>query len=270
MTNKSLTQTTLALAVLAAVGRNVLASEGETSHTFKIASLDTEKSPGTMKDKSKEHYVVLQRSDDTAVVVSLHPKNAAALLAGEETAMGGVTYKLEQATEAANVETKADDAQAASLEAQADAHTAEGAPSDQVGEGNSAAADAAEGAQQTEAGAADATPAVKAKKDKGPSKKDQAVDIYIEMANDGKGRGEIIKAFLAKIPNMTPAGAATYYQNCTSFKDGWTIRPDADEGNAGEAQSADAADGAAAGSTDANDVAGVSSEAKADETAAAE
>jgi hypothetical protein len=182
-------QHAVALAILAAVGREVLATEEGNTHTLKITGISPDQ-VGSMKDKSKAPYAVLTRDGEDggeAIVVALHPKNASALL---EKGEDGI-YKLVAAEGTT---------EAVSTSAAAEPTTTEAS------------------AEGTAEGNAEAT--VEAK-DNVPTKKEMAIDAYITLANDGKTRAEIIKHFVDVI-GLSKAGAATYYQNCHSNKAGWT------------------------------------------------
>ena len=65
-------------------GNTVIATDTGGGQTeFKVAHLDTK--VGTMKNGDTAEYVVLQRADDQAVVISLHPNTAKKLFSkGEE------------------------------------------------------------------------------------------------------------------------------------------------------------------------------------------
>lgn len=78
---KTTTATAVAFATFAAafIGREVEVSTDDTPQIFKIAHLDTERT-GSLKDGTKGEYVVLQNAADEAIVLSLHPQKAKALM----------------------------------------------------------------------------------------------------------------------------------------------------------------------------------------------
>lgn len=246
----NLSQSTLAIAVLAAVGRQVLQNAEGAQHAFKITGIDAEKT-GSLKDKSKAPYMVITRDDDTSIVVHLHPKNAKNLL---DTGTDGEFVLTALSTEAADVgaveqaaDTQAQTAEAGTGEVVANADGS-------AVEGSTEVAGETTGETTQAAGETTDEPAA-------PTKKEMAIDAYIEMANAGKTRAEIIKHYVDVI-GLTKPGAATYYQNCASNKAGWTeavAEEAAPEGDV-KADSAPEAEGAAAGSTGATDVANVKTE----------
>lgn len=144
---------------------------------FKIARLDTKM--GTMKDGSKAEYVVLQRADNENVVISLHPNVAKKLFNKGE----ADSFKIKPVSAAEVLEAE----QQAALQAEL---------GDEL---------------------AGATGDVEVKADKGPSKKDRAVAIYVEVVNAGGARKDVYARFMKEL-GMSAPGASTYYQNCKGTK----------------------------------------------------
>jgi hypothetical protein len=209
-----MTQTVSSIATLAAalIGRTVISTDntGVTSN-YTIAKLSDKL--GTMKSGKKAEYVILQSSDDAAVVMSLHPEAAKRLM------MNGSDSGL--VLEAADAAAAAEVTAAPAAEAETDA----------IAEGAIAATEPAAPVAKVKKAKAPKVAKVKAEKPakvakvkaekpaadavaKAPSKKDQFMAVF--TANVGKTRQEVKTA--AESLGLSLAGFNTYYQNAKSGK----------------------------------------------------
>lgn len=167
--------TTLAMSM---IGIRVLATEKDGSKTiYNVARLDTK--IGTMKDGTKAEYVVLQRADNEAVVVSLHPNVAKKLF--NKGADAGFEIEPVSAADVIAAEEQVE------LQAELD--------------------------EQQALTTEDADKVPEVAKEVKVSKKSQAVAIYKEVIAAGGARKEVIARFTAEL-GMGAPGASTYYQNC--------------------------------------------------------
>lgn len=182
------------------VGRAVLAAgkDGAADTRYKVAKLSDKL--GTLKDGSKGEYVVLQREDDTAVVLNLHPNVAKKLFTKGEDA--GLTLLAAETDEASTPDAAEQEALKAELAAeQAGASTEPADPATATETASTA----------TETPAADAEPA------KEPSKKERTIAIVTAGQKAGLSRKDIIAKLRTEL-NMGVPGANTYYQNVKSGK----------------------------------------------------
>lgn len=207
-----MTQTVSSIATLAAalIGRTVISTDntGVTSN-YTIAKLSDKL--GTMKSGKKAEYVILQSSDDAAVVMSLHPEAAKRLM------MNGSDSGLVL--------------EAADAAAAAEVTAAPAAETDAIAEGAIAATEPAAPVAKVKKAKAPKVAKVKAEKPakvakvkaekpaadavaKAPSKKDQFMAVF--TANVGKTRQEVKTA--AESLGLSLAGFNTYYQNAKSGK----------------------------------------------------
>lgn len=236
------------------VGRTVLAEgkDGNADTRYKIASLSTDKT-GTMKDGTKGEYVVLQREDDTAVVMNLHPNAAKKLftkgedsglkLLDEQVAETAVTSEqaapvadlpTEVAVEGNSAEPAAEqaapvDTQEAAAELTTDEQeavaselAAEQAGETTVAESTEVKVEETAPSAPTSEGAApevkadnSAEPAAEVPAE--PTKKDRAIVIVKAGLAAGKARKDIIAQLRTDLEMGVP-GASTYFQNVKSGK----------------------------------------------------
>lgn len=188
------TASVIASLFTANVGRIVLSAgkDGAEDVRYKVAKLSDKL--GSMKDGTKAEYVVLQREDDTAVVINLHPNAAKKLLTKGEEA-GLKLLPTEGDAEPAE-ELSAEEQEAAKAELEAE-------------QAEKNAQDAGEPAAE-EGGEAEA-----AAEPKEPTKKERTIEMFKAMQADGKGRKDIIAKMKSEL-GLSAAGANTYYQNCKS------------------------------------------------------
>lgn len=204
-----MTQTVSSIATLAAalIGRTVISTDntGVTSN-YTIAKLSDKL--GTMKSGKKAEYVILQSSDDAAVVMSLHPEAAKRLMMNGSDS--GLVLEAADAAAAAEV-TAAPAAETDAIAEGAIAATEPAAPVAKVKAPKVAKVKAEKPAKvakvKAEKPAADAVA-------KAPSKKDQFMAVF--TANVGKTRQEVKTA--AESLGLSLAGFNTYYQNAKSGK----------------------------------------------------
>jgi len=160
---------------------------------MKIVSLGDK--TGKLKDGSEAHFIVLQQVDapegTEPMVLKLHPGTAETLFRTLKAAQ----LSLEEGVITPE-EVAANDALIAE---QAELEKAE----------KVAARTAKEAAKKAEKAAVSAAK----KAEKGPTKADQARDIYTRMVAANKERKDIIATFKVEL-GMGDSGAATYYQNC--------------------------------------------------------
>lgn len=168
------------------IGRSVEVTDrsGDVA-TYTIAKLSDK--IGSLKDGSKGEYVILQRADDAAVVISIHPQHAKRLVTkGEDSGM--------------------------KLVAEAELSTEEqAAVSEELDEEQSTAEAGAEGELEADA-AGETEPAPEAPEAKAPSKKERFM-IAFKAGADRKA----VKAAVADL-GLSDAGFNTYYQNAKSGK----------------------------------------------------
>lgn len=209
--SKAHAQSAIVTALTALIGRHVLATAaGATDeHRFKVAKVDTKM--GKMKNGEPAPYVILTRDDDESVLINLHPKKAKSLIDDGVVESDGQNLTLVALPIAEG---------SAEPEAGVSAPTTEDTSTGTAQAGTTTEGDGT----ATTTTASDAAPEPTA----APSKKDVCVDLYISMANEEKSRAEIIAAFIEKT-GISKACANTYYQNCRSYKDGWTVDPSAVE-----------------------------------------
>jgi hypothetical protein len=207
-----MTQTVSSIATLAAalIGRTVISTDntGVTSN-YTIAKLSDKL--GTMKSGKKAEYVILQSSDDAAVVMSLHPEAAKRLMMNGSDS--GLVLEAADAAAAAEV-TAAPAAETDAIAEDAIAATEPAAPVAKVKKAKApkvakvkAEKPAKVAKVKAEKPAADAVA-------KAPSKKDQFMAVF--TANVGKTRQEVKTA--AESLGLSLAGFNTYYQNAKSGK----------------------------------------------------
>jgi hypothetical protein len=207
-----MTQTVSSIATLAAalIGRTVISTDntGVTSN-YTIAKLSDKL--GTMKSGKKAEYVILQSSDDAAVVMSLHPEAAKRLMMNGSDS--GLVLEAADAAAAAEV-TAAPAAETDAIAEDAIAATEPAAPVAKVKKVKApkvakvkAEKPAKVAKVKAEKPAADAVA-------KAPSKKDQFMAVF--TANVGKTRQEVKTA--AESLGLSLAGFNTYYQNAKSGK----------------------------------------------------
>lgn len=158
---------------------NVTLDDGSVAE-YKIARFDSEE--GKLKSGDVASYVILQSAADEATVISVHPQRAKTLVSkGEVDNMKMVEQADDTTTEQPATEP-------------APAKKRAGRPSTKV-------------------------KVEKVKVDKGPSKKERAIELVNAMRADGAERKDIIAKMTADF-EMSEAAAATYYQAIKSGK--WT------------------------------------------------
>lgn len=182
------------------VGRTVLAAgkDGAADTRYKIAKLSDKL--GSLKDGSKGEYVVLQREDDTTIVMNLHPNVAKKLITKGEDA--GLTLLAAETAEAGTPDAAEQEALKAELAAEQAGASTE--PADPV-----TAVETASATTETDAPAAE--PA------KEPSKKERTIAIVTAGLKAGTARKDIIAKLRTEL-NMGIPGANTYFQNVKSGK----------------------------------------------------
>lgn len=185
------------------VGRTVLAAgkDGAADTRYKIAKLSDKL--GSLKDGSKGEYVVLQREDDTTIVMNLHPNVAKKLITKGEDA--GLTLL---ADEAGTLDAAEQEALKAELAAEQAGASTE--PADPV-----IATETAGAVTETDAPDVDAAPAAEPAKE--PSKKERTIAIVTAGLKAGSTRKAIIAKLRTEL-NMGIPGANTYFQNVKSGK----------------------------------------------------
>jgi len=164
------------------------------------------------------HYVHCPSITDPKVFLNLHPEYLAKIIAGTDTRGRVVETDLVDVPKTADGLPTIWEAPAKPKATKPAAKKAAKKPAKKADKKAAATEPPAEGAAETTT--AEATPATGKKGGKKEAaapetKADKARAIYAKMLKAGKGRSDIIKAFMADL-SMSQAGASTYYYNIKS------------------------------------------------------